>query len=1117
MSLFGLLWNTSQQSTVYIVIFSVINGISGGIILILFPEAAINIFVEETYLLYLIILPPVSIIFIISKRFSKKKTAELVEKACETTILRIANTVRHFELPAFEKRGQADINMSIANAKTISTAAEKNIDSLQNNITLAMGWFYIFIFLSPFLGVLLLIWRLLYLTLRESFSGIAKSFADLEQTEKTRLFQTFGNHLHGFMELKFNLSKSNDLFSNHLKPLVEKIKKIRIESRFYLTEMTLIYFISIFIIIALGHFFIGDSSIIGAPVKLSIMLLYTIQNDVIILTAMPTIAEGKAALNQLNHLFPPDVLKKTTAKTNVSSDKPIDNLHSIKMENIEFAYPKKKNENSPFTIKFDSISINSGEILFVTGGNGSGKSTLMNILSGLYPPDAGSIKMDGNPVDMADYRHLFAAVLADFHLFDKIYGVDDIDPEYVDEWLVLMDLENKVNYHDGGFSALDLSTGQKKRIALVVALIEDKPIYLFDEWAADQDPHFRRYFYEYLLPWLKQKGKTIIAITHDDRYFSVADRIIKMEYGKISEHKKNAAILSKTWPDSLKDRTDKEKKENFSPHDTFPCEDRSVKKKRKKPPPKGVVNILSDILKTDGASVKKLLFQMFLSNFSMVGMMTSALSLSKTQPGESPATLYIRFIIFLFLYALTFRRVRKTFYDLVEKRIAGLRINIMEHIRKTDLETMEQVGQSKIYTALTSDTQAVSEISNIFLVCVQGALRTLMLSIYVGFICPKALLIILAGGGAGAAFYISNHLETIKLFKKIRSGENRMFDAVNHLLNGFKELRLDHKKSDDFYFGSFWRRVSRLKDLRIRSSHHYVSNHTIVYTFWNGLLLCIILGAPFLGISPDILPMLAGTLIIMPLRQFIDFYSKFHVAYLSFKRLQEFEEEISGLETEQIQPASLAEMVGYETIAYEDISYVYKNADAHSFSLGPLSARFKKGEILFITGGNGSGKSTLLKLLTGLYKGEGQTFFNGEETDIRRRREIFSIIFSNFHLFDRLYGMPEADEAKIAKLLKEFHLEKRVSYTDGQFSTLDLSTGQKKRLALLTVIMEDKPIYLFDEWAADQDPEFRKYFYMTLLPQFKKEEKTVIAVTHDDHYFHVADRVIQLDYGKLSP
>jgi putative ATP-binding cassette transporter len=183
-----------------------------------------------------------------------------------------------------------------------------------------------------------------------------------------------------------------------------------------------------------------------------------------------------------------------------------------------------------------SFSITPGRITFIIGGNGSGKSTLLKVIAGLYAPDSGTIRVDGTPlaaIDPQSYRELFAAIFADFHLFERLYGLLGTDPEQVTSLLREMELDRKVRFIDDRFTTLELSTGQRKRLALIVSLLDERPVFLFDELAADQDPEFRRFLYEQLLPRLRAGGHAVIAATHDDRYFHVADTLIKMEYGKV--------------------------------------------------------------------------------------------------------------------------------------------------------------------------------------------------------------------------------------------------------------------------------------------------------------------------------------------------------------------------------------------------------------------------------------------------------------------------------------------------------------------------------------------------------------------------------------------------------
>jgi putative ATP-binding cassette transporter len=152
-------------------------------------------------------------------------------------------------------------------------------------------------------------------------------------------------------------------------------------------------------------------------------------------------------------------------------------------------------------------------------------------------PETGEIRFNGRPVTDENreyYRQRFSMVFFDFYLFESLFGLEapKLD-EQAREYLTLLQLDHKVEIKDGVLSTTDLSQGQRKRLALLTAYLEDRPIYVFDEWAADQDPLFKEIFYYRLLPDLKAKGKTIMVISHDDRYYNVADRIIKLECGRI--------------------------------------------------------------------------------------------------------------------------------------------------------------------------------------------------------------------------------------------------------------------------------------------------------------------------------------------------------------------------------------------------------------------------------------------------------------------------------------------------------------------------------------------------------------------------------------------------------
>ncbi|MCY7337619.1 MAG: cyclic peptide export ABC transporter, partial [Chamaesiphon sp.] len=194
-------------------------------------------------------------------------------------------------------------------------------------------------------------------------------------------------------------------------------------------------------------------------------------------------------------------------------------------------------QENTFTLGPVDLTLYPGELVFIVGGNGSGKSTLAKLITGLYVPDAGEILLDGTLVDDRNrelYRQLFSTVFADFYLFERLLGLglQDLDAQ-AKTYLEQLQLTHKVTIENGKLSTTALSQGQRKRLALLTAYLEDRPIYLFDEWAADQDTFFREIFYQQLLPELKQRGKAVLVISHDDRYFHLADRLLKLDYGQI--------------------------------------------------------------------------------------------------------------------------------------------------------------------------------------------------------------------------------------------------------------------------------------------------------------------------------------------------------------------------------------------------------------------------------------------------------------------------------------------------------------------------------------------------------------------------------------------------------
>jgi putative ATP-binding cassette transporter len=216
----------------------------------------------------------------------------------------------------------------------------------------------------------------------------------------------------------------------------------------------------------------------------------------------------------------------------------------IRLVGVEFAFPAPEGERPFATGPFD-LTVRRGETVFVTGGNGSGKSTFLKLLTGLYHPLRGRVFVDRTEIraeQLTAYRGLMATVFTDFHLFARLYGIEMPDQGEVRDLLRWMELDRVTALEGDRFRRLDLSAGQRKRLGLIAALLEHKPILVLDEWAADQDPQFRRKFYREVLPELKRRGLTIVAVTHDDEYFDLAGRRLHMEEGRLSELPVGAAV-----------------------------------------------------------------------------------------------------------------------------------------------------------------------------------------------------------------------------------------------------------------------------------------------------------------------------------------------------------------------------------------------------------------------------------------------------------------------------------------------------------------------------------------------------------------------------------------------
>jgi putative ATP-binding cassette transporter len=458
--------------------------------------------------------------------------------------------------------------------------------------------------------------------------------------------------------------------------------------------------------------------------------------------------------------------------------------------------------------------------------------------------------------------------------------------------------------------------------------------------------------------------------------------------------------------------------------------------------------------------------------------------------------------------------------------VLDLRMHLGRKILATPLRQLEKVGAAGLLTILSNDVNTVSNSIIIFpILCINAALVIGGL-IYLATLSLPLFWILLAAIVLGGATYQLPMAAGARRFGVARKEQESLFEYFRGLVNGTKELKINDRRQRDF-LARFRESANRQRSVQISANLIYGAAGA-----WGHLLFFIVVALlvfvrPYFTSVPQE-TMVGFTLVLLylmtPLQSFLGMLGQLGQSSAALRRIGEL-----GLSLETLPaggaPAEvpvLEENAPWQELRLDGVSHQFSDESEKSlFTLGPLDLRFKGGELVFIVGGNGSGKTTLAKLLLGLYSpATGTVYLNSEPiTDETREfyQQNFSAVFSDFYLFDQLFGHRnlESDE-EARRYLQELRLEHVVAVKDGKFSNINVSRGQQKRLALLSAYLEDRPVYLFDEWAADQDPTFKRIFYLEILPELKRRGKTVLVITHDDQYYDVADRIIKLDEGKVK-
>jgi len=346
--------------------------------------------------------------------------------------------------------------------------------------------------------------------------------------------------------------------------------------------------------------------------------------------------------------------------------------------------------------------------------------------------------------------------------------------------------------------------------------------------------------------------------------------------------------------------------------------------------------------------------------------------------------------------------------------------------------------------------------------------------------------------------------------------ERRASNGLSHLVLGFKEIKLAPGKGLSLQEEQIAPAVTAAAAARSAAGSVVALNYGVANAM--PLFLMGITGLLVPGLFPGLA--MAGaiaTAVIMALpMSILSSVGDIARSNAAYREIHELESRLDRGARPASERAAPAALPLFQSMAFAGVMFNYGDSEhGPCFRVGPLSFTIPANSITFIVGGNGSGKSTILRLLTGFYQpGRGQVLLNGVRAD-PASSDLFGAIFADYYLFDRLYGLAGIDEGRVNALLRRFGIGEVTRYEGGRFTNLDLSTGQRKRLAMVVCLLDDKPVLVLDEWAADQDAGFRAMYYRQLLPQLKADGKTIIAVSHDDRYFDVADQVIKLEYGRI--
>ena len=458
----------------------------------------------------------------------------------------------------------------------------------------------------------------------------------------------------------------------------------------------------------------------------------------------------------------------------------------------------------------------------------------------------------------------------------------------------------------------------------------------------------------------------------------------------------------------------------------------------------------------------------------------------------------------------------------VERAVDQLRLGLADRVRHADLLKLDAFGQTRLFDSISQASQAISQSSHYLAQTLQSILLIVAIMAYIAVFNLTAFLVIIGMLTVGTWVYRRLGRALKAQSKQAAAAEAVLFESVSDLFDGFKEQRLNSARSQglsDAFAQASGHAMTARSLLHVQGWSQFISGEFLSYLTLG--LVIFVVPAYITGFSAAMAQLTTAVLFLfVPLVGLMNTLKVVEDAEFEAGRMLDLEPQLTALAEVGSSAPGQPLPEDFLTIAMAGVEFAYHaEPGERPFTVGPLDVTLQRGEVVFLTGGNGSGKSTFIKLLTGLYHPTaGQLRLDGRPIGPERLaawREKMATVFSDFRLFARLYGTATSDEQEALRLMRWLEMETVTELQDGRFTRRDLSGGQRKRLALVAALLEGKPILILDEWAADQDPHFRRTFYREIVPGLKRQGLTVIAVTHDDRYFDVADRRLHMEEGRL--